>query len=236
MLLEVEGLDVVYGRTHAVKAINLEVGADEIVAVLGANGAGKSSLLKALHGMVPIQNGSIKFDGEELSSLSSASRVEKKLALVPEGRQILVSMSVHENLLIGGCRRRDKTLLSDIATIYERFPNLGARRESQASTLSGGEQQMLAIGRALVSRPRLIMLDEPSLGLSPILVERLFELIKELNRDGIAILLVEQNTKKALEVSSRGYVMELGATVLEGEAKTLAKDSGLVHAYLGTAS
>ncbi|MEE2746371.1 MAG: ABC transporter ATP-binding protein [Pseudomonadota bacterium] len=236
MLLEVRNLDVVYGRTHAVKEINLDVAANEIVAVLGSNGAGKSSLLKALHGMVPIQNGSIKFDGKELATLSSANRVERRLALVPEGRQILVSMTVHENLLIGGCKRRDKSLLSDIATIYERFPNLGERRESQASTLSGGEQQMLAIGRALVSQPRLIMLDEPSLGLSPILVEQLFELIRELNNDGIAILLVEQNTKKALEVSSRGYVMELGKTVLEGSAKALAKDSGLVHAYLGKAS
>ena len=236
MLLEVEGLDVVYGRTHAVKTMSLGVGDDEIVTVLGANGAGKSSLLKALHGMVPIQNGSIKFDGEDLISLTSAQRVERRLALVPEGRQILVSMTVHENLLVGGCKRRDKSLLTDIATIYERFPNLGSRRDSQASTLSGGEQQMLAIGRALVSRPRLIMLDEPSLGLSPILVESLFELIRGLNNDGIAILLVEQNTKKALEVAKRGYVMELGATVLEGDAKALAKDSGLVHAYLGTTS
>tara|TARA_B100000029_G_scaffold60971_1_gene54857 strand:+ start:766 stop:1479 length:714 start_codon:yes stop_codon:yes gene_type:complete len=236
MLLEVEDLDVVYGRTHAVKTMSLGVGGDEIVTVLGANGAGKSSLLKALHGMVPIQSGSIKFDGEDLNTLTSAQRVERRLALVPEGRQILVSMTVHENLLIGGCKRRDKSLLADIETIYERFPNLGSRRDSQASTLSGGEQQMLAIGRALVSRPRLIMLDEPSLGLSPILVESLFDLIKSLNSDGIAILLVEQNTKKALEVAKRGYVMELGATVLEGDANALAKDSGLVHAYLGTTS
>ena len=204
MLLEVEDLDVVYGRTHAVKTMSLGVAGDEIVTVLGANGAGKSSLLKALHGMVPIQSGSIKFDGEDLNTLTSAQRVERRLALVPEGRQILVSMTVHENLLIGGCKRRDKSLLADIETIYDRFPNLGSRRDSQASTLSGGEQQMLAIGRALVSRPRLIMLDEPSLGLSPILVESLFELIKSLNSDGIAILLVEQNTKKALEVAKRG--------------------------------
>ena len=156
MLLEVEDLDVVYGRTHAVKTMSLGVAGDEIVTVLGANGAGKSSLLKALHGMVPIQSGSIKFDGEDLNTLTSAQRVERRLALVPEGRQILVSMTVHENLLIGGCKRRDKSLLADIETIYDRFPNLGSRRDSQASTLSGGEQQMLAIGRALVSRPRSV--------------------------------------------------------------------------------
>lgn len=234
VLLEIKNLNVRYGRNHAVKGMNLTVGHDEIVTVLGANGAGKSSLLKALHGLVPTQGGSVFFDGNDLTQASSAERVNRKLALVPEGRQILVSMTVHENLLLGGCRRQDNTLLGDIDTIYERFPILEARRDAQASVLSGGEQQMLAISRALVAKPRLVMLDEPSLGLSPILVDQLFELIKALNKNGIAILLVEQNTKKALEVAARGYVMELGSVVLQGSSEELANDESLVHAYLGT--
>ena len=234
MLLEIKNLNVRYGRNHAVKGMNLTVGHDEIVTVLGANGAGKSSLLKALHGLVPTQGGSVFFDGNDLTQASSAERVNRKLALVPEGRQILVSMTVHENLLLGGCRRQDNTLLGDIDTIYERFPILEARRDAQASVLSGGEQQMLAISRALVAKPRLVMLDEPSLGLSPILVDQLFELIRALNKNGIAILLVEQNTKKALEVAARGYVMELGSVVLQGSSEELANDESLVHAYLGT--
>lgn len=234
MLLEINNLDVRYGRNHAVKAMNLNVDDNEIVAVLGANGAGKSSLLKALHGLVPVHAGSIVFSGDDLTMKSSAERVDSRLALVPEGRQILVSMTVHENLLLGGYRRQGSTLLDDIESIYERFPNLGERKDSQASVLSGGEQQMLAIGRALVARPRLIMLDEPSLGLSPILVDQLFELIKNLRGEGISILLVEQNIKKALEVATRGCVMELGSVVLEGTSDSLAKDTGLVHAYLGT--
>ena len=234
MLLEINNLDVRYGRNHAVKAMNLNVDDNEIVAVLGANGAGKSSLLKALHGLVPVHAGSIVFSGDDLTMKSSAERVDSRLALVPEGRQILVSMTVHENLLLGGYRRQGSTLLDDIGSIYERFPNLGERKDSQASVLSGGEQQMLAIGRALVARPRLIMLDEPSLGLSPILVDQLFELIKNLRGEGISILLVEQNIKKALEVATRGCVMELGSVVLEGTSDSLAKDTGLVHAYLGT--
>lgn len=233
MLLEVESLDVRYGRTHAVRDVSIRVDDGEVVTVLGANGAGKSSLLKAIHGMVPSDAGKIVFDGHDLSGSGSAERVARNLVLVPEGRQILVSMTVHENLLLGGYKRQDKDLPADIEAIYRRFPNLEERRNSQASVLSGGEQQMLAIGRAMVARPRLLMLDEPSLGLSPILVDQLFDLIRGLNRDGLAILLVEQNTKLALEVAGRGYVMELGSVVLEGDADTLSTDSALVDAYLG---
>ena len=232
-LLEVNNLSAFYGDFQALFNIDFTMEEGETLAVIGANGAGKSSLLKALHGLVPTQGGSIFFDGSNLTKLSSAERVYRKLALVPEGRQILVSMSVHENLMLGGYRRQDKALSDDIELIYERFPNLASRRGAQASVLSGGEQQMLAISRALVAKPRLIMLDEPSLGLSPILVDQLFELIKDLNNEGIAILLVEQNTKKALEVATRGYVMELGSVVLQGGAEALAKDEALVHAYLG---
>jgi len=233
MLLEVSGLHVRYGRTHAVKAVDLRVAEGEIVTVLGANGAGKTSLLRALHGAVKPAGGSIRFAGEDLTAQSPAERVARGMTLVPEGRQIFVSMSVHENLLMGAYLRRDGDLARDLDAIYSRFPNLAERRHMPASVLSGGEQQMLAIGRALVSRPRLIMLDEPSLGLSPLFVNNLFNLIKELNRDGISILLVEQNTAMALEVAGRGYVLELGSVVLEDGAAALSGNAALTEAYLG---
>lgn len=233
MLLEVESLDVRYGRTHAVKAVSLSVGEGEIVTVLGANGAGKSSLLKAVQGIVPPAGGRIVFRGEDVTRLSAPQRVRRNLVLVPEGRQILVSLTVHENLLMGAYCRSDGDVERDIAGIYERFPNLAARRSMAASVLSGGEQQMLAISRALLARPKLMMLDEPSLGLSPLLVTRLFDLIRSLNRDGLAILLVEQNTRMALEVAARGTVLELGRAVLAGPARDLARNDALAAAYLG---
>jgi branched-chain amino acid transport system ATP-binding protein len=233
VLLEVESLDVRYGRTHAVKSLSLGVSADEIVTVLGSNGAGKTSLLRAVQGLTPTAGGRVVFAGEDLRRLSPPQRLRRGLALVPEGRQIAISLSVHENLLMGAYCRNDRDVGRDINGIYERFPNLGARRDMPASVLSGGEQQMLAIGRALIARPRLMMLDEPSLGLSPLLVERLFELIESLHRDGLAILLVEQNTQMALEVAARGIVMELGRTVLEGPAADLRNNERLAAAYLG---
>jgi branched-chain amino acid transport system ATP-binding protein len=235
MLLEVENLDVRYGRTHAVKGLSLTVAETEIVTVLGANGAGKTSLLRALQGLVPIAGGRIRFAGEELSRMTPPQRLRRQLALVPEGRQIAISLSVHENLQMGAYCRNDGEIGRDIEAIYDRFPNLAARRAMPASVLSGGEQQMLAISRALLARPRLMMLDEPSLGLSPLLVERLFGLIRELNREGLAILLVEQNTEMALEVAGRGLVMELGKVVLEGEAKALRDSERLAAAYFGHA-
>jgi branched-chain amino acid transport system ATP-binding protein len=233
MLLEVRGLDVRYGRTHAVKSLDLDVAEGEIVTVLGANGAGKTSLLRALQGAVRASSGSIRFDGRELAHSAPAERVRHGMALVPEGRQIFVSMTVHENLLMGGYLRRDSDWGRDVKQVYERFPNLAERRDMKASVLSGGEQQMLAIGRALVSRPRLIMLDEPSLGLSPLFVANLFDLITELNRSGISILLIEQNTGMALDIAARGYVLELGSVVLADEARALAGNSALTQAYLG---
>lgn len=234
MLLEVEGLHVRYGRTHAVKGVSLTVGDGEIVTVLGANGAGKSSLLKGIAGAVQPAEGRVAFAGEDVTRRSAPERVRRSLVLVPEGRQILVSLTVHENLLMGAyCRRDDAAVARDIDGIYDRFPNLAARRDMAASVLSGGEQQMLAISRALLARPRLMMLDEPSLGLSPLLVERLFDLIVSLNREGLAMLLVEQNTQMALEAAGRGYVMELGRVVLEGPAARLAQDDALAAAYLG---
>jgi branched-chain amino acid transport system ATP-binding protein len=233
MLLDVADLEVRYGRTQAVRGVTLHVAAGEIVTVLGANGAGKSSLLKAIAGAVLPAAGRVLFDGTDVTGLGAPAHVARGLVLVPEGRQILVSLTVHENLQMGAYGRRDGDIARDIAAIYDRFPNLGARRDMAASVLSGGEQQMLAISRALLARPRLMMLDEPSLGLSPLLVARLFGLIGELNRDGLAILLVEQNTRMALRAASRGYVMELGRVVLDGPAEKLADNEALAAAYLG---
>ncbi len=235
MLLEVESLDVRYGRTHAVRGVSLAVAADEIVTVLGSNGAGKTSLLRALQGLVAPSGGRVIFDGHDITKLSPPQRLRRNLALVPEGRQIVLSLSVHENLQMGAYCRNDSAVDRDIDAIYDRFPNLAARRAMPASVLSGGEQQMLAISRALLARPKLMMLDEPSLGLSPLLVERLFGLITALRGEGIAILLVEQNTHMALEVASRGLVMELGRVVLEGAAQELRQSDRLAAAYLGHA-
>jgi branched-chain amino acid transport system ATP-binding protein len=233
MLLEVEGLDVRYGRTHAVRAVSLSVAQDEVVTVLGANGAGKTSLLRALQGMVPAAGGQIRFDGVDITRMSPPQRLRRHLALVPEGRQIIISLSVHENLLMGAYCRDDAGVSRDVDGIYDRFPNLAARRHMPASVLSGGEQQMLAISRALLARPRLMMLDEPSLGLSPLLVERLFGLLGSLRDEGLAILLVEQNTQMALDVAARGLVMELGSVVLQGSAYELRHNDRLAAAYLG---
>ena len=231
MLLEVSGLDVRYGRNHAVRNVDLSLEAGEIVTVLGANGAGKSSLLKAIQG-TERSTGSVRFDGTDISGWSAPKRVRGGLVLVPEGRQIFVSLTLHENLQMGAyCRSDDVS--AEIEAIYDRFPNLAKRRAMPASVLSGGEQQMLAIGRALLARPRLMMLDEPSLGLSPLLVRQLFALIRELNDGGLTILLVEQNTHMALANSDRAYVLELGRVVLEGASDTLAGDSRLEEAYLG---
>ena len=233
MLLEVDALDVRYGRTRAVRGVSLGVNAAEIVTVLGANGAGKSTLLKALQGTVRPAAGRVILDGADITTLSAPDRLRRGLVLVPEGRQILVSLTVHENLQMGAYGRRDADVPRDIEAVYARFANLAARRDMPASVLSGGEQQMLAISRALLARPRLMMLDEPSLGLSPLLVGQLFALIGQLHRDGLAILLVEQNTRMALRTASRGYVMELGRVVLEGPAAQLSDNEALAVAYLG---
>ena len=231
-LLAVDALEVHYGRTHAVRAMSLELAAGEIVTVLGANGAGKSSLLKALAGMVKPAGGRITYRGVDITNWGAPRRVAAGLVLVPEGRQIFVSLTVHENLLMGAYPRSDD-YRREIDAVYARFPNLASRRDMLASVLSGGEQQMLAISRALLARPAVMMLDEPSLGLSPRLVQQLFALIRDLNRDGLSILLVEQNTSMALATATRGYVLELGRAVLAGPSATLADDERLASAYLG---
>jgi branched-chain amino acid transport system ATP-binding protein len=230
MLLDVAGLDVRYGRNHAVKTVDLSLAAGEIVTVLGANGAGKSSLLKALQGTVR-SGGRIVFDGVDISRWSAPRRVREGLVMVPEGRQIFVSLTVHENLQMGAYVRTDDTG-AEIDAIYERFPNLAQRRAMPASVLSGGEQQMLAVGRALLARPKLMMLDEPSLGLSPLLVQQLFRLIEELNRQGLTILLVEQNAYQALKIAHRGYVLATGRVVIEGSGAELLANPEIRTAYL----
>jgi len=232
-LLKVEDLEVKYGPIHALKRVSITVGTSEIVTVVGANGAGKSSLLKAIAGAVSSSSGKIFFEDKNVNGLTAPDRVKSGLILVPEGRQIFVSMTVEENLLIGAYTQNGSQIKQSIESIFDRFKNLANRRHQLASVLSGGEQQMLAIGRAMVARPKLLMLDEPSLGLSPILVRQLFDLIKELNNEGISILIVEQNTKLALKTAKRGYVLELGAVRRQGLASELAGDKGLANAYLG---
>jgi len=237
MLLKVESLSVRYGRVHAVRGVSVSVGEGEIVAVLGANGAGKSSLLKGVLGITKTDSGRVRLNGADLTNSSPRERIAAGLTLVPEGRRIVMSLSVEENLLMGAYLRRDTAAVrAEIERLYARFPNLGARRRLPASVLSGGEQQMLAIGRGILARPKLMLLDEPSLGLSPLLVQELFRLLGELNRGGLALLLVEQNTRQALRLSARAYVMELGAIVMEDRPQALLTDERLVAAYLGGGS
>jgi len=235
MLLEAQNLDVRYGRVRALSNVSVCVTSGEIVAVLGANGAGKSSLLRGLAGLERAA-GRVVFEGQDISALPAYARARRGLVLVPEGRRIVMGLTVEENLLMGADNRRDKaSVQSKMRELYERFPNLAARRDKQASVLSGGEQQMLAIGRALLATPKVMMLDEPSLGLSPKLSSGVFELIPRLaQEEGIAILLVEQNTDAALRLASRAYVLELGKVVKSGASKDVLADSSLQEAYLGS--
>ena len=238
MQLEVHDLDVRYGRVHAVRDISVKLAAGEIVVVLGANGAGKSTLLRAVMGLAKPSGGKVTFDGRDVTHWSTSARVRGGLVLVPEGRRIVMSLTIHENLLMGAFNRRDTSAVTaEIAGIYARFPNLAARRHHPALVLSGGEQQMLAIGRGLIARPKVMMLDEPSLGLSPMLSNEVFALIGRLNREhGQSILLVEQNTHRALELAHRAYVLELGRVAMEGPPERILADRALQDAYLGQGS
>jgi branched-chain amino acid transport system ATP-binding protein len=233
--LETHDLDVRYGRVHAVRGVSVKLAEGEIVAVLGANGAGKSSLLRAILGLAKPSGGTVTFDGRDVTHWSTSARVRGGLVLVPEGRRIVMSLTIHENLLMGAFNRRDRrAVAAEIADIYARFPNLAARRHHPAAVLSGGEQQMLAIGRGLIARPKVMMLDEPSLGLSPLLSNEVFALIGRLNREnGQSILLVEQNTHRALEFAHRAYVLELGRVAMEGPPERMLADRALQDAYLG---
>ena len=233
-LLEVLGLEVGYGGIRAVKGLDLKVTAGELVCLIGANGAGKSTTLKTLAGLLHPTAGSVRFDARVVTRLPSHELVRHGIALVPEGRGIFPRMTVEENLLMGAYLRRDKSAIrQDVERAYGLFPRLAERRRQKAGTLSGGEQQMLAIGRALMGRPRLLLLDEPSMGLAPIMVQKIFETINMISAEGVSILLVEQNARLALQISHRGYVMESGRIVLSGVAATLLDDPQIKHAYLG---
>ena len=231
-ILKVDNINVYYGAIHAIKGISFEVGEGEIVTLIGANGAGKTTTLQTVSGLLRSKTGSVEFLGENISHIPAHKIVEKGLAQVPEGRRIFLQMTVQENLDMGAY-----TASGDIAaameTVYEQFPRLKERRRQIAGTLSGGEQQMLAMGRALMSSPKLMMLDEPSMGLAPILVEQIFDIIKELHKRGTTILLVEQNAQMALSVADRAYVMETGKITLSGTGKELAESEEVKKAYLG---
>ncbi|GAB5435729.1 ABC transporter ATP-binding protein [Falsiruegeria mediterranea] len=237
MLLEINSLSVKYGRIPALEDFSMEIKRGEIATVLGANGAGKSTLLKAILGMEKASHGKVVWEGENVTNWSPSRRIKDGLALVPEGRRILIAQTIEENLLLGAYQRDDvDAIRHEMETIYDRFPNLRERRHMQASCLSGGEQQMLAIGRALLSKPDLLMLDEPSLGLSPLFVKQLFKLLGDLNKGGLTILLVEQNTDQALALAKTGYVLERGKLIISDDAQKLANDPRLHEAYLGVAA
>jgi branched-chain amino acid transport system ATP-binding protein len=233
MLLEVRGLQVSYGGIRAVKGIDVDVGEGELVCLIGANGAGKSSTLRAICGLHPARSGSVRYAGEEAGARPVHELPRRGLVMVPEGRGIFAQLTVEENLLMGAYTRGDAEIARDLDQQYETFPRLKERRVQTAGTRSGGEQQMLAMGRALMSRPRLLLLDEPSMGLAPKLVARIFEIVRAIAARGVTILLVEQNARLALEVAHRGYVMESGSIALSGEAKALLRDPRVREAYLG---
>ncbi|CCO08115.1 putative lipopolysaccharide transport protein B: ATP-binding component of ABC superfamily [Desulforamulus hydrothermalis Lam5 = DSM 18033] len=233
-VLKIEDLHVYYGGIHALKGISMEVPENKIVTLVGANGAGKSTTLRAVSGLVPAAGGRITWRGEEITGSKTVDIVKKGITLVPEGRRIFANLTVLENLHMGAYARTDKEeIKKDINKIYEMFPRLREREWQAAGTLSGGEQQMLAIGRALMSRPKLLMMDEPSLGLAPLLVKEVFRIIKEIHSQGMTILLIEQNARAALQVADYGYVLETGRIVLQGPGQELAANAEVQKAYLG---
>lgn len=232
-LLEVKNIKVYYGNINAIKDISFEVNEGEIVTLIGANGAGKSSILNTVAGLIKPKSGEIIFDGQGIIGIPAHKIVSKGMALCPEGRRIFQQLSVKENLEMGSYTRPVNEVSESIEKVYELFPRLKERYKQIAGTLSGGEQQMLAMGRALMSKPRLMMLDEPSMGLAPILVEQIFDIIKNLHKSGTTILLVEQNAQMALSVADRGYVMETGRIVTSGTGKGLLQDDAVKKAYLG---
>ena len=233
-MLKIMDLSVHYGVIQALKEISIEVNDGEIVSLIGANGAGKTTLLHAISGLIKKTSGEIDFLGHKITKRNAKDIVIAGITQVPEGRRIFPDMSVYENLLLGAYIRRDKEgIASDIEMVFERFPRLKERRKQLAGTLSGGEQQMLAMGRALMARPKLLLLDEPSMGLSPLLVRDIFSIIKDINQQGTTILLVEQNAKMALAVADRGYVLENGQIVLTGTGQQLASSEEIKKAYLG---
>ena len=234
LLLEVSDIHVYYGAIHAIKGISFDVRPGEIVALIGANGAGKSTTLNTIAGLLKPRSGSIRFKGENVTGTPASRMVFKGLALCPEGRRIFQQMTVKENLEMGAFSRPNTEIASAMEDVFTRFPRLKEREKQVAGTLSGGEQQMLAMGRALMSKPKLLMLDEPSMGLAPILVEQIFDIIRELHAAGTTILLVEQNAQKALSIADRAYVLETGTISMSGEAGALLRDDNVRKAYLGS--
>ena len=234
-LLEVQNLEVSYGVIRAIKGISFEVNEGEIVTLIGANGAGKTTTMQSTVGLIPKKGGKVIFDGSDITKIPCHKVVHLGMTQVPEGRRIFGELTVYENLLMGAYSVKNKKadFKADIERVYARFPRLAERKNQVAGTLSGGEQQMLAMGRALMSRPKLLMLDEPSMGLSPLLVDQVFEIIKEINKDGTTILLVEQNAGKSLAISDRAYVLENGEIVLSGTGKELSESEMVKKAYLG---
>ena len=233
-LLEVKDLEVYYGVIQALKGISFEVNEGEIVTLIGANGAGKTTILNAITGIVPISSGSIEFEGKEISKIPAHKIVYMGMSHVPVGRRVFSQLSVLENLKLGAYSRKDPAEIEEsLANVYKRFPRLEDRKKQLAGTLSGGEQQMLAMGRALIARPKIVLMDEPSMGLSPILVSEIFDIIKEISNAGTTVLLVEQNAKKALSIADRAYVLETGNIVKSGPAAELLNDESVKKAYLG---
>ena len=234
-MLEMKNLYVSYGMMEVIHGINLKVDSGELVSVIGPNGAGKTTLIKATMGLVPLHSGSILYDGQDISALPAHKRAEMGIGYVPEGRRVFGDLTVEENLRIGAYRLPDtKQIRPNLQKVYEMFPRLGERKNQLARTMSGGEQQMLAIGRALMLSPRLLLIDEVSMGLMPIMVNTCFQIIKELNESGITILMVEQNANKALKIANRGYVIEAGNITLEGTSEVLRSNDMVQKAYLGS--
>ena len=233
VLLKVQGLDVFYGAVHALKGVDLEVRKGEVVTLIGANGAGKSTLLRTISGLVRPRAGSMTFDGQDLARISPCKVVSAGISHSPEGRAVFANLTVEDNLVLGAYLRKDSAVANDMDRMFGIFPRLKERRRQNSGTLSGGEQQMLAIARALMSRPRLLLLDEPSLGLAPLLVRDIFQTIVEINREGTTILLVEQNANQALHVAHRGYVLETGHVTLSDTGPNLLANPAVKEAYLG---
>lgn len=233
-MLEINDLEVCYGVIRAIKGVSFEVNQGEVIALIGANGAGKTTILHTITGLIPAEKGSILFDGKELTKTPAHKIVSMGMAHVPEGRRVFAQLSVLENLKLGAYTRKNKTEIEEsLQMVYDRFPRLEERKNQVAGTLSGGEQQMLAMGRALMSKPRIILMDEPSMGLSPLLVSEIFDIIKVISEGGTTVLLVEQNAKKALSIADRAYVLETGNITLSGKASDLMNDDSVKKAYLG---
>jgi branched-chain amino acid transport system ATP-binding protein len=232
-LLRLEGINTYYGQMHILQDVNLEVGEGELVCLLGGNASGKSTTLKTVLGLVPPRSGSVMFRGEDVTRFSTSRRIERGLAIVPENRRLFAPMTVLENLELGAYLRPRADLSEDLERVYSIFPHVAERRKQLAGTLSGGEQQMVAMGRALMARPKLLLMDEPSMGLAPILVERSFEIIQQVHEAGVALLVVEQNANVSLSIADRGYVLSTGRIVLQGTASELIQHEELRKAYLG---